>query len=881
MQYTIEEIAHVIGAHIVSAESSSTDTQAHVNWLLTDSRSLCFPEETLFFALKTQRNDGHLYIPELQRRGVKFFVVTDDYSSLLPSSCTEDGSSLFLVVDDTLQALQTLSAYHRQQFHIPVIAITGSNGKTTVKEWLYQLLSPDYNVSRSPRSYNSQVGVPLSLWLITPHTDIAIIEAGISYPGEMQQLSNIIRPTMAVITNVGQAHQENFLSYDIKCTEKMKLLQGCRQAVVNMSDNCIARCSSALPEDVALTTWNTKTHPQSRRREDEKTSKQEDEKAHVGNASIIVRSVEKDINKATVKLSVNDELVQYTIPFIDDAAIQNSVTCFSTCVALMGTSQFQPRISQVLTDSQFQISNIKSQNSSLEVLCQRMSKLEPVAMRLEVKDGRNGCTLINDTYNSDVHSLDIALDFMSRRPDQQQTRTLILSDILQTGQSPRSLYSRVAQMVAQRGINKLIGVGEEISACADYFPMECHFFHTSDELLQSNLFAQLHDEFILIKGARQFHFDQLSDQLSLKVHQTILEVNLNALIDNLNHYKQMLRPHTKITCMVKADAYGIGAVEAAKTLQQHGVDYLAVAVADEGVQLRKAGITANIMVMNPETTSFKLLFDYRLEPEVFNFQILDALIRAAEKEGITNFPVHIKLDTGMHRLGFDPDKDMTPLIERLRRQSALTPCSVFSHFVGSDDDGFDDFSVSQFQRFDRASRQLQQAYSHHIIRHICNSAAIEHFPQYHLDMVRLGLGLYGIDPRTNQVINNVATLRTTILQIRDVPAGDTIGYSRRTQVNTPTRVAAIPIGYADGLNRRLGNRNCHCIVHDLPAPYLGNICMDVCMIDVTHIDCKEGDTVTIFGNQLPVTTLSDAIGTIPYEILTAISPRVQRIYVQE
>ncbi len=835
MQYTIEEIARIIGAERTGGRAAPEgEGREAVNWLLIDSRSLCFPEETLFFALKTRRNDGHRYIGELRRRGVRYFVVED-----VPADA---GGAVFLRVGDTLRALQALAAHHRGRFAVPVVAITGSNGKTTVKEWLYQLLSPDYNVCRSPRSYNSQVGVPLSLWLMDSHTDIAIIEAGVSHPGEMERLNAIIRPTTGVVTNIGQAHQENFLTLDIKCMEKLQLLRGCRTAVVNMSDTCVARCAPAIPAGVERVAWNTQ------------------ENARPGDAAIVVRGVEKGERQATVRFAINDEVGQFTIPFIDAAAIENAVTCLAVCVSL---------------------------RLSPDDICRRMERLEPVAMRLEVKDGRNGCTLINDTYNSDVHSLDIALDFMSRRPDtRRQRRTLILSDILQSGESPRSLYSRVAQMAASRGIEKLVGVGEGIAACAAYFPMESHFFRTTDELLESRLFAELHDEFILVKGARQFRFDKLSDRLTLKVHQTILEVNLNALVENLNHYRDFLRPtggggRVKVTCMVKASGYGIGSVEASKTLQDNGVDYLAVAVADEGADLRKAGITANIMVMNPEMTSFKMLFDHRLEPEVFNFDILEALIRAAEKEGITNFPVHIKLDTGMHRLGFDPDSDMPRLVERLRRQAAIIPCSVFSHFVGSDEDGLDTFSQEQFRRFDAGARQLQAAYAHRILRHICNTAGIEHFPQYHLDMVRLGLGLYGIDPRTNRVINNVVTLKTTILQIRRVPAGDSVGYGRRSYVERDSRVAAIPIGYADGLNRRLGNRNCYCLVNGRRAPYLGNICMDVCMIDVTDIDCREGDHAVIFGGDLPVTVLSDALGTIPYEVLTGISTRVQRVYVQE
>ena len=810
--YSIDEIAQVIGA-----ERKGTK-EAKINWLLIDSRSLCFPEETLFFALKTEKNDGHKYIEELYRRGVRNFVVEN-----LPLQGLEGCN--FLVVKSPLQALQELAAYHRGKLDIPVIGITGSNGKTTVKEWLYQLLSPDFNVCRSPRSYNSQVGVPLSVWLINPHNDLAIIEAGISQSGEMAKLERIVKPTIGVMTNLGAAHQENFMSYDIKCAEKMQLFKDCQKVVINSEDATIQKCAETLPEGVQR-------------------------------IRLKVRQVEKENDHATIRFEYQGQIGQYTIPFIDDASIENSITCFSTALMVF--------------------------TGDIQVLCERMSRLEQVAMRLEVKDGKNGCTLINDSYNSDVQSLDIALDFMSRRPEtKKQHRTLILSDILQSGESPRSLYSRVAQMAASRGIEKVIGVGEELTACEGYFPMEHYMFRTTEALIHSDVFEHLRNEFVLIKGARQFRFDKVSDLLTLKVHQTILEVNLNALVNNVRYYRRFMKPETKMVCMVKASGYGVGSLETSKTLQDNGVDYLAVAVADEGVDLREAGITANIMIMNPETTSFKMLFDYSLEPEVFSFDLLEQLIYAAEKEGITNFPIHIKLDTGMHRLGFNPEKDMPRLIERLSRQTALVPCSVFSHFVGSDGDEFDTFSHRQFELFDKASRQLQAAYTHKIIRHICNSAGIEHFPQYHLDMVRLGLGLYGINARNNHILNNVATLKTTILQIREVPKGDSIGYSRRTILERDSRIAAIPIGYADGLNRHLGNRGCYCLVNGQKADYVGNICMDVCMLDVTDIDCKEGDQVEIFGDNLPVTVLSDALGTIPYEVLTGISNRVQRIYIQE
>ena len=506
-----------------------------------------------------------------------------------------------------------------------------------------------------------------------------------------------------------------------------------------------------------------------------------------------------------------------------------------------------------------------------------MPKLEPVAMRLEVKQGQRGCILINDSYNSDINSLDIALDFMQRRNVPLKS-TLILSDIFQSGSSPEALYAQVSDLCVKRGVEKFIGIGPELFSQADRIRINEKFFYTDvQHFLSSEVFTGLRNELILLKGARNFGFDQITEQLEQKVHETILEVNLNAVVENLNYYRSFLKPETKMVCMIKADGYGAGAVEIAKTLQDHHVDYLAVAVADEGVTLRKAGITANIMIMNPEMTAFKTMFDYDLEPEVYSFRLLDALIRAARKEGITGWPVHIKLDTGMHRLGFDPD-DIDELIDRLKHQNAVIPRSVFSHFVGSDSDDFDDFSAQQFAKFDAGSKQLQSAFNHKILRHMDNSAGIEHFPERQMDMCRLGLGLYGVDPRDNRILSTVSTLKTTILQMRHVPAGDTVGYSRKGKIERDSVIAAIPIGYADGLNRHLGNRHCYCLVNGQKAEYVGNICMDVAMIDVTGIDCHEGDQVEIFGEHLPVTVLSDITDTIPYEILTGVSNRVKRIY---
>ena len=785
--YSISNITILMGAHRIGC------TEQEIDWLLTDSRSLCFPETTLFFAIRTARGNGHRYIPELYQRGVRSFVVDEVPAGDFPQSN-------FLLVPNALQALQRLAERHREEFDIPVIGVAGSNGKTTVKEWLYQLLSPDHVVTRSPRSYNSQIGVPLSVWGLWKSSEIGLFEAAISQPGEMAALQRIIQPTIGVFTSLGAAHQENFQSMEQKCREKLQLFHDAEALIYPVDDAVVWKC---------------------------------------------VR--EMDFRGTLIPCHSTG-----------DALEDNRLLCAAVC-RYLGMNE--------------------------EVLQKRLAALEPVAMRLEVKEGKRGCTLINDSYNSDLNSLDIALDFMNRRPERQgRSRTLILSDILQTGVPPMMFYSHVAQLIESRGLECLMAVGPVVGAhrdCFRHLSAQCYFFPDTLSLLQSEVFQALHDSLVLVKGARSFQFDQVTDLLEYKVHETILEVNLNALVGNLNHYRSFLRPETKVACMVKADAYGAGAVEIAKTLQDHRVDYLAVAVADEGATLRQAGVSSNIMVMNPEMTSFHTLFQYILEPEVYSFRLLDALIRAAEKEGITDFPVHIKLDTGMHRLGFDPVADMPQLIERMHRQTALIPRSVFSHFVGSDNEDFDDFSSRQFALFEQGADALQAEYHHHILRHMCNSAAIGRFPERQMDMVRLGLGLYGIDSCTNALLNNVSTLKTTILQIHDVAAGESIGYSRRTVLDRDSRIAALPIGYADGLNRRLGNRQGFCLVNGYKAPYVGNICMDVCMIDVTDIPCQEGDTAVIFSQELSPSLLAETIGTIPYEILTGVSNRVKRVYIFE
>lgn len=823
MQYTFKQITEIL-----RAKSITVSPDRRVTRLLTDSRSLSFPEETIFFAIRTKHGDGHKYVEELYHRGVRNFVVngTDKYTALSEAN--------FAIVGDSLDALQRLAAHHRMRFSMPVVGITGSDGKTIVKEWLYQLTSGDYIVTRSPRSYNSQIGVPLSVWKLGEESTLAIFEAGISRTREMENLQRIIRPTVGIVTNISSAHQENFSTMQEKCLEKLQLFRNCDIVIYNADDPLLASCvtRSMLPSrEIA---WS--------RRDPERP--------------LYISSVEKDETGTTVKYHYLTIENSYRIPFLDDASIEDSISCLAAALYLMIPA---------------------------DTIAERMAQLEPVAMRLEVKEGKRGCTVINDSYNSDTASLDIALDFMERRSSAMPhlKRTLILADIKQTGENAQTLYRTVLQHLAERKIEKFIGIGKDINSQAGKFcnsGIECHFFYTTEELLASGILREMQNECILIKGSRSFHFEDVSEALEKKVHQTILEVNLNALRDNLNRYRSNLEPATKTVCMVKASAYGAGALEVGRTLQECNVDYLAVAVADEGAELRKEGITTGIIVMNPEPSSYSTLFDNKLEPEVYSFGMLKSLLHAACHEGITDYPIHIKVDTGMHRLGFLPN-EIPALIDALKRQSALTPRSIFTHFAGSDSPLFDDFSKQQTALFDKAADELQSAFSHKILRHICNSAGAERFPCAQNDMVRLGIGLYGISPMGEEsTLRPISTLKTIILQIHDVPAGETVGYSRKGTLARDSRIAALPIGYADGLNRRLGNGKGYCVVNGKRAPYIGNICMDVCMIDVTGIECNEGDMVEIFGPQLPVNTVAEWLGTIPYEVLTSVSTRIKRVY---
>lgn len=823
MNYPITTIAQIL--HLPEPRVPASK----ISILLTDSRSLTYPEETLFFALRTRNNDGHRYLHDLYDCGVRNFVVDH-----IPATMMNADDANFLVVDNVMKSLQTLARCHRCRFTVPVIGITGSRGKTIVKEWLYQLLCADYSIVRSPRSYNSQIGVPLSIWEMNDNTQLAIFEAGISRPNEMRSLQSMVRPQLAVITNIGDEHSEGFGSDRIKCEEKVALCRDCDCIVYNGDDALISDVVAHAGLTVKEIAWSYKDP----------------------DSPLFISSVNKSKDSTTINYSYLKYDGTVTIPFVADADVENAIHCLAVMLYLC---------------------------RPFDVIEARMAALTPVGTRLNVIEGVNNCLLIYDAYTSDFPSLSPALDFMTQRATASRTTTVILSDVIHETLSGEALYRAISRLLRQKGIDRVIGIGEEISRYANEFGDNATFFPSTSAFLSSTTTSDFNDELILIKGASQFHFESLSDVLEAKQHETVLEVNLDAVVDNYKFYRSLVKPETGIVCMVKASGYGAGSFELAKTLQNQGAAYLAVAVLDEGVDLRKAGITMPIMVLNPKVVNYKTLFTYRLEPEIYSFDILDEIIKEATKFGITDYPVHIKLDTGMHRLGF-LEKDIPKLVEILSAQSAISPRSVFSHLATADCPDMDDYTRSQFGYFDRCCDVLQRGFSHRILRHILNSTGITRFPEHQCDMVRLGICLYGIptmDDGSQKDLRQVSSLHSVVISIKDWEAGTTIGYSRKGVLTRDSRIATIPIGYADGIDRHLGNGNAYVLINGHRCPTVGNICMDICMIDVTDAPCKVGDRVEIFGENITVMELAERLDTIPYEILTSVSQRVKRVYYRE
>lgn len=826
-QYIASEISRIIGGEFIS----EFDQQTIITDILIDSRRLIDAVNSVFIALVSKKNDGHKYIHELYQKGVRNFIV-----SRKPENLEEYTDSNFIYVPDTLKSLQLLGAHHRSQFEIPVIGITGSNGKTIVKEWLYQLLCDDLNIVRSPKSYNSQIGVPLSVWQIKRSHDFAIFEAGISEPEEMDKLQKIILPTIGIFTNIGNAHDENFIHLAQKIGEKLKLFTKVDTLVYCVDHGEIQETiiRAEILRSIRPFTWSRKQA-----------------------ADLMITGTSSTESTSIINGKYDQQDIRIEIPFTDHASIENAINCWATLL-LLGYDN--------------------------EIIARRMSKLQPIAMRLELKEGINNCTIINDSYNSDINSLSIALDFLNQQK-QHKNKTLIISDILQSGRNDVDLYTDIGLLLQKKGVEKLIGIGPGISKQRDKFFNEKHFFTSTSEFLRKYSFSSFHNESILLKGARIFEFEQISQALQQKAHETKLEINLNALIHNLDYFRAKLKPKTKVMAMVKAFSYGSGSFEIANVLQYHQVDYLAVAYADEGVELRKAGINLPVMVMNPDEESFDNIIMHSLEPEIYNFRVLEMLEMAIEKNIIpANKPVkiHIKLDTGMHRLGFE-EKDLDPLVDRLKENRMIYVQSIFTHLAASDDPAHDEFSRAQIDRFDKMSERIKVHCGHPVLLHVLNSAGIARFPDAHYDMIRTGISLYGVssDAEEQKELQNVSTLKSNISQIKRIPKGETIGYDRKCTAGKDMTMAVVPVGYADGLRRKLGNKRGKIFVNGSLAPIVGNICMDMCMIDITGIPAEEGDEVIIFGKERPIAELASELETIPYEILTGISRRVKRIYFQE
>ncbi len=816
LEYSIEHIAQILKAKAFLPEPAAV-----IEKLVTDSRAIVNPAESLFFAFSAQRN-GHEFIGHAFQNGIRNFVISDE------RYVQQYEGANFLLVDDVRKALQVLASYHRAQFELEVIGITGSNGKTIVKEWLFQLLSTDFNIVKSPKSFNSQIGVPLSVWQINNEYSLGIFEAGISKSNEMESLAQIIHPTIGILTNIGEAHAEGFNSKAEKLQEKLKLFQAV-ELFIYSPDYTNALGISELPGKKQFS-WSKR-----------------------GAADLQIQHIKAQENSSYLEASYRGAQINCTIPFTDKAAVENAIICWATLLAL----------------------NYDPQDAG-----NRLSRLAGVNMRLALINGIDNCSIIDDSYSADISSLAIALDFLTLQ-NQHPKRTLILSDLYETGKKAADLYAEIAALLQQKNVDRLIGIGPDIATFANLFMMEASFFPTTQAFLNSLPAIHFANETILIKGARRFEFERISKVLTLKIHDTILEINLNALTENLKFYRSKLKPGVKTMAMVKAFSYGSGSFEIANLLQYQKVDYLAVAYTDEGIALRKAGITLPIMVMSPEPSAFEAIVKYRLEPEIYNSSILKSFINFLPNDEI-DFKVHIKLDTGMHRLGFEKE-DLSELLELLTATKKLKIESIFTHLVASDQPKHDDFTNAQILSFSSLYDEIVSNLHYRPLKHALNTSGITRWPEAQMDMVRIGIGLYGFDSALTKLndLKTVAVLKTTVTQVKNIKAGDTVGYGRLGVLPDGGKIATVKIGYADGYSREFGNGVGTMLINDKLVPTIGSICMDMCMLNVTGLDVNVGDEVIVFNHQHTIVELAKQIGTIPYEILTNVSQRVKRVYFYE
>lgn len=816
--YNLKEIADIIGEKFIG--NSSVDFFK----IITDSRQIGSFEKSLFIAISGTQHDGHKYIDTAYSLGVRAFVISKFIDT---SQYPEAG---FIFSDNSIQSLQKIASYKRSLYTKPIIAITGSNGKTIIKEWLHWILSPYYKIIRSPKSYNSQIGVPLSLWLLNNDSDFAIIEAGISKEGEMEALANIIKPDIGIITNIGTAHQSNFSSIEQKAAEKMKLLENCKIAIINADCQIINSQIDNLKHVENIIKWSN-------------------------TQSANVKAIEINVLNSYTRMIIEYRQNYYNlnIPFTDKGSIQNAIICFSTIIAV---------------------------NPDIDLrLIKRFSSLPIVKMRLETFDGLNNSIIINDSYNSDINSLEIALDYLNEKKVNKQS-VLILSDILQNNENETELSQSIANIIKEKKIDYFIGIGKFLSNYQLLFPLNSKFYIDTDNFLENYSLSQLHDKAVLIKGARNFKFEKISKRLQQKNHLSVIETDLSLMRHNLLYFKSLLPPTTKLMVMVKAFSYGSGYREIAAYLQHNRIDYMSVAFIDEGTELRNYGIETPIIVMNPNIQSLQTMIEHNLEAEIYSINLLKELVKELKDSNITQFPIHIKLDTGMHRLGFIND-DITEMCNLILKSGKIEVASIFSHLVGSESKDLDYFTHQQVELFNMMYDKIVSIIGKKPIKHIVNSAGIIRFPEYHFDMVRLGIGLYGLISELSSELVPVAQFKSAISQIHSVSKDETISYNRSGKLTRDSLIATIPVGYADGLDRRLGNGNWYFMLNSYKVPTVGNICMDMCMIDVTDCGAKEGDEVIIYGPQNSINKMADILNTIPYEIITSISQRVKRIYYEE
>ena len=804
LNYTIEEITSITNG------TARGNPKEIVNAIFIDSRNHFNENNSLFIAINGEFNDGHEYLVELYQKGLRNFIIERTARETLISKVRflkknknlQFSEANIIVVENAIIALQKIATHHRRKFDIPVIGITGSNGKTIVKEWLYHILRSEFNIVRSPKSYNSQVGVPLSILQMNRHHTLAIFEAGISMPGEMKALEEMIAPTIGLLTNIGTAHLGNFESRISLVNEKKVLFNNCEYTYIDDKDKFAD--------------------------------------LHIENKG----------KHSKIKASWNGSTIKYQIPFFDQAAIQNSLSCIALLL-------------------QFGI--------DINFITSKTISLPQIAFRLETRKGKDGNILILDNYNADVASLRIVLDYLDRH-DKSKKRYLILSDIKQDKTKSIDLYHEIAELINQRNIDNFIGIGKELMINRSLFN-KGYFYESTDKYIKDLERNKVKDTVILIKGSSDFRFEEIGQLLEAKTHETVLEINLNAISHNIKTYKSLLNPGTKLLVMVKAFGYGAGIKEIGQVLQHNNVDYLGVAYSDEGVDLRNEGIDLPILVMNAERSSFNDIINNKLEPSIFSFKQLDSFIRKLIDLGKKNYPIHLKLDTGMNRLGF-VEEEIDNIISIVMSQPEVRVKSIFSHLAASDKSKHNDFTNQQIELFEVWANQLEKGLGYSVQKHILNSAGIENFPKHQLDMVRLGIGVYG-NSSSLKNLEPVGRLKTIITQIKNTPKGSSIGYSRSVFAEEDLTIAVIPIGYADGFSRSLSNGKGHVLVNGKLAPVVGNVCMDMTLINVTDIQCEEGGEVIIFGPERPIADLAKEMSTISYEVMTAISQRVVRVYLED